>query len=190
MRVLAISGSLRSGAYSTRLAEAAADLLPAEAVLELYGGLASIPNYDQDVEDVAAPEAVEDLRQRIDEADALLVITPEYNASIPGGLKNAIDWASRPHGESALAGKPAAIVSNSPAPFGGVWANQQIRKAFTITGSPTVETELAIGKVDQKVAEDGSITDEQTRAQIRSLLKELRELVEATDKLKLEEAAA
>lgn len=189
MRVLAISGSLRSGAFSTRLAKAAAELLPAEAELELCDGLGSIPNYDQDVEDAAAPEAVEELRRRIEEADALLMVTPEYNASIPGGLKNAIDWASRPHGESALAGKPAAIISNSPVPFGGVWANQQIRKAFTITGTPTVETELAIGKVDQKVAEDGSITDEPTREQIRSLLAELGELVETVSS-ELEQAAA
>jgi chromate reductase len=189
MRVLAISGSLRSGAYSTRLARAAAELLPAGAKLELYDGLAEIPNYDQDLEDTAAPDAVEELRRRIDEADALLIVTPEYNAGIPGGLKNAIDWASRPHGESALAGKPAAIISSSPVPFGGVWANQQIRKAFTITGTPTVETELAIGKVDQKVAEDGSLTDDATREQIRSLLGELGELVETVTS-ELEQVAA
>ncbi len=190
MRVLAISGSLRSGAYSTRIAEAAADLLPGVSELEVYDDLAAIPNYDQDLDQDPAPDAVESLRRRIEEADALLIVTPEYNAAIPGGLKNAIDWASRPHGESALAGKPAAIVSSSPVPFGGVWANQQIRKAFTVTGTPTVETELAIGKIDQKVGPGGALTDESTRDQIRSLLAELEELVGTVRQASMEEVAA
>jgi chromate reductase len=178
MKVLAISGSLRRDAYSTRLAEAAADLLPEGSSFELYGGLSAIPNFDQDLEG-SEPEAVVDLRRKIETADALLIVTPEYNASMPGGLKNAIDWASRPHGDSALAGKPAAIVSSSPMPFGGVWANQQVRKSFTITGTPAVETELAVGKVDQKIDADGKLTDEATADAMRSLLSELAELVVA-----------
>jgi chromate reductase len=176
MKLLAISGSLRRDAYSTRLAEAAADLLPEGSTFELYRDLSEIPNFDQDLEG-SEPEQVIELRRRIDAADALLIVTPEYNATMPGGLKNAIDWASRPHGESALAGKPAAIVSNSPMPFGGVWANQQVRKSFTITGTPAVETELAVGKVDQKINTDGKLADEATADAMRSLLAELAELV-------------
>jgi chromate reductase len=172
MKVLAISGSLRRDAYSTRLAEAAADLLPEGWSFELFQGLSAIPNFDQDLEG-SDPEPVIDLRQKIDAADALLIVTPEYNATMPGGLKNAIDWASRPHGDSALAGKPAAIVSSSPMPFGGVWANQQVRKSFTITGTPAVETELAVGKVDQKIDDGGKLADEATAEALRSLLAEL-----------------
>jgi chromate reductase len=184
MKVLAISGSLRRDAYSTRLAEAAGDLLPPDSTFELYQGLSEIPNFDQDLEG-SEPESVIDLRRKIEAADALLIVTPEYNATMPGGLKNAIDWASRPHGDSALAAKPAAIVSSSPMPFGGVWANQQVRKSFTITGTPAVETELAVGKVDQKIAADGKLADQPTAEAMRSLLAELAELV-ATVEAELE----
>lgn len=176
MKVLAISGSLREDSFSGRLARAAADLAPDGAEITFHEGLEEVPNYNQDLED-QVPGAVRELRLEIEAADALLIVTPEYNASMPGGLKNAIDWSSRPHGESALAGKPAAIISSSPMPFGAIWANQQVRKAFTITGTPTVEREVAIGKVDEKVDETNRITDDETRAEITALLAELNELV-------------
>lgn len=176
MKVLTLSGSLREDAYSTRLARAAAGLAPEGVELELYEGLEELPGFNADLES-DVPEAVEDLRSSLHDADALLVVTPEYNAGVPGQLKNAIDWASRPHGESALAGKPAAIISSSPMPFGAIWANQQVRKAFTITGTPTVEREVAIGKVDEKTAEPDRITDDDARAEVTALLAELNELV-------------
>ena len=176
MKVLAISGSLRDDAFSTRLVSAAADLAPDGVEVGRYEGLDAIPGFNQDLES-EVPDAVEDLRRHVDEADAILIVTPEYNASMPGQLKNAIDWASRPHGESALAGKPAAIVSSSPMPFGAIWANQQVRKAFTITGTPTVERELAIGKIDEKLDESDRLTDDAARADFSALLAELNELV-------------
>lgn len=176
MKVLTISGSLREEAFSTRLAEAAAELAPEGVELSLYDGLDEIPGFNADLES-AVPAAVEDLRDRIEQADALLIITPEYNAGVPGQLKNAIDWASRPHGESALAGKPAAVISSSPMPFGAIWANQQVRKAFTITGTPTVERELAIGKIDEKIDDGNRLTDDTARADLTALLAELNELV-------------
>lgn len=188
MKVLAISGSLRADSFTTRIARAAGDLVPDGVEIELYDNLEAIPNFNQDLEG-SEPQAVVDLRDRIKAADALLIITPEYNATMPGGLKNAIDWASRPHGESALAGKPAAILSNSPMPFGGLWANQQVRKSFTITGTPTVEREVAIGKVDEKTDDSNRITDETARDEVIALLAELNELV-AVIADQFEEAAA
>ena len=176
MKVLTISGSLREEAFSTRLAEAAAGLAPEGVELSRYDGLEEIPGFNADLES-AVPAAVEDLREKIEDADALLIITPEYNAGVPGQLKNAIDWASRPHGESALAGKPAAVLSSSPMPFGAIWANQQIRKAFTITGTPTVERELAIGKIDEKIDDENRLIDESARNDVIALLAELNELV-------------
>lgn len=176
MKVLAITGSLREEAFSTRLANAAADLAPEGVEISRFEGLEAIPGFNQDHESEVT-EIVEDLRGRIEAADALLIITPEYNASMPGQLKNAIDWASRPHGESALAGKPAAVLSSSPMPFGAIWANQQVRKAFTITGTPTVEREVAIGKIDEKLDESDRLTDDTARSDVSALLAELNELV-------------
>lgn len=190
MRILALSGSLRRDAHSTVLARAAAELAPEGTEVSLYGELGSIPGFNQDLEPDAVPEAVEELRRQIEEADALLVLTPEYNASAPGALKNAIDWASRPHGAAALMGKPTAIISSSPGPFGGVWANQQVRKAFSITGTPTVETELAIGKVDEKTGPSATLEDETTRIRVASLLVELEELAGQVNQATLEEQAA
>ncbi|MGK2933521.1 MAG: NADPH-dependent FMN reductase [Solirubrobacterales bacterium] len=176
MKVLAIAGSLRKDSFSSRLAAAAAGLAPEGVEVELYDGLDDIPNYNQDLEPDRIPAGVEDLREKMEASDAILIVTPEYNASVPGVLRNAIDWASRPHGASALQGRPAAIISNSPMPFGGVWANEQVRKSFTITGTPTVERELAIGKVDEKLGEDGTISDVEARDNVTAILLELEEL--------------
>jgi chromate reductase len=187
MKILAIPGSLRRDAYSTHLARAASKLVATGSEVSVYEDLASIPGFNQDLEPDSVPEAVEALRRQIEEADALLVVTPEYNASAPGALKNAIDWSSRPHGASALMGKPSAIISSSPMPFGGVWANQQVRKAFSITGTPVAETELAIGKVDEKLGSNGELEDEQSREAITALLLELEELAVQSRQLQVEQ---
>jgi len=190
MKVLAIIGSLRKDSFSSRVAAAAAGLAPEGVEVERYDGLDSIPGFNQDLEPDRLPAGVEDLNEKLRAADALLIVTPEYNASAPGALKNAIDWGSRPHGESALAGLPAAVISASPMPFGGIWAGQQIRKAFTITGSPTVEREVAIGKIDEKLAADGTFSDEKAREEVTALLAELEELVGQVNQDEAEEIAA
>ncbi len=190
MKILAISGSLRQNANSTLLARSAAELTADGTELTVFDALGSIPGFDQDLEPDHVPEPVEQLRRQVAEADALLIVTPEYNASIPGALKNAIDWASRPTGSSALMGKPAAIVSSSPSPFGGAWANQHVRKVFSITGTPVVETELAIGKVDAKFGSDGELVEQDTRDRISSLLLELTELADRASQAGLEAQAA
>jgi chromate reductase len=172
MRVLGVSGSLRGDSYNTQLLRAAAELLPDGVELELYDGLRELPPYDQDVEDAGAPAPVADLRARIAGADAVLFATPEYNGSIPGVLKNAIDWASRPRGEAALLNKPVAVVGASTGAFGGVWAQADLRKVLGIAGARVVEGEVAIGHAPDRFA-GGVLIDAEFRAQLGELVRQL-----------------
>ena len=144
MRVLGISGSLRRDSHNSALLRAAAERLPAGAELVLYEGLGEIPPYDEDVEVEAVPVSVRELREAIRSADAVLIATPEYNHSIPGQLKNALDWASRPAGKSALNGKPAAAIGASTGMFGAVWAQAELRKVLGAMGGRTIEAELPV----------------------------------------------
>ena len=177
MRVLGISGSLRADSYNTQLLRNAAELLPEGVELELYDGLRDLPPYDQDVEDAGAPAAVQHLRDRIAAADAVLLATPEYNGSIPGVLKNAVDWASRPRGEAALLNKPAAVVGASTGAFGGVWAQADLRKVLGLAGARVVEGEVAIGHAQEKFA-GGRLIDAELRAQLGELMRQLAAAVE------------
>jgi chromate reductase, NAD(P)H dehydrogenase (quinone) len=144
MRVLGISGSLRRDSHNSALLRAAAERLPAGAELVLYEGLAEIPPYDEDVEMGGVPEPVRDLQEAIRGADAVLIATPEYNHSIPGQLKNALDWASRPAGESSLNGTPAAVIGASTGMFGAVWAQAELRKVLGALGGRVLETDLPV----------------------------------------------
>jgi chromate reductase len=144
MRVLGISGSLRHESHNSALLRAAAERLPAGAELVPYERLAEIPPYDEDVEVRDVPEPVGELREAILNADAVLIATPEYNHSIPGQLKNALDWASRPAGKSALNGKPAAVVGASTGMFGAVWAQAELRKVLGAMGGRVLEAELPV----------------------------------------------
>jgi chromate reductase, NAD(P)H dehydrogenase (quinone) len=144
MRVLGLSGSLRRESHNSALLRAAAERLPAGVELVPFERLGEIPPYDEDVEVRDVPEPVRDLREAIRRADAVLFATPEYNHSIPGQLKNALDWASRPAGESALSGKPAAAVGASTGMFGAVWAQAELRKVLGAMGGRVLEAELPI----------------------------------------------
>jgi chromate reductase len=177
MRVLGISGSLRRGSYNSALLRAAAERLPAGVELVEYDGLREIPPYDSDAE-LDAPEAVRELREAIRGADAVLVATPEYNHSIPGVLKNALDWASRPAGQSALMGKPAAAIGASTGMFGAVWAQAETRKVLGALGGRVIEKELPIPRAEE-LYEDGrlNLTPEQSQ-QLQELLAELVSEVE------------
>ncbi|HET7416490.1 MAG TPA: NADPH-dependent FMN reductase [Solirubrobacterales bacterium] len=146
MRVLGISGSLRRGSYNHALLREAAERLPGGAELIEFNRLGEIPPYDADLEAEGTPESVEALRQAMREADAVLIATPEYNHSIPGVLKNALDWASRPAGQSALNGTPAAVIGASTGMFGAVWAQAETRKVLSALGGRVVETELPVAK--------------------------------------------
>jgi chromate reductase len=177
MRVLGLSGSLRAGSYNTQLLRAAEEVLPEDVELELYDGLRELPPYDQDVEDDGAPAPVQDLRARIADADALLIATPEYNGSLPGLLKNAIDWASRPRGEASLANKPVAVIGASTGAFGGVWAQADTRKVLGIAGARVVEGEVAIGHAQEKFV-GRRLVDPELRAQLGELMRQLAQQVE------------
>jgi chromate reductase len=152
MKVLGISGSLRGGSLNAALLRAAAERLPAGVDLVEFGRLAEIPPYDEDLDPssptsddgAVTPDAVRELREAILAADAVLVATPEYNHSIPGQLKNALDWASRPAGQSALNGKPAAAIGASKSMFGGVWAQAETRKVLGALGGRVVDAEFGI----------------------------------------------
>jgi len=146
MKVLGISGSLRRDSYNHALLWEAAERLPAGVELVEFERLAEIPPYDADLETEATPGAVAELRQAMRDADAVLVATPEYNHSIPGVLKNALDWASRPAGQSALTGTPAAVIGASTGMFGAVWAQAETRKVLAALGGRVVEAELPVAK--------------------------------------------
>lgn len=155
MKVLAISGSLRTGSHNERLLRAAAEVLPPGVELETWDRLSELPPYDPDLDDAGViPPAAEDLRDALREADALLVATPEYNGTIPGGLKTAIDWGSRPREDAPLKDLPTAVVGATTGIFGAVWAQADTRKALGIAGAKVLERDLPIGQADQAFADD------------------------------------
>ncbi len=178
MRVLAISGSLRQDSYNTALLRSAAELAPDGVELELHDRLAEIPPYDQDVQDEGAPVCVEDLRDRIAAADAVLIATPEYNGSLPGLLKNALDWASRPFPDNALRNKPVAVVGASTAAYGGIWAQAELRKVLGIIGARVVEGDVSIGHAQEHFDSDGRLADAELRQRLGELLRDLAAQVE------------
>src|SRR5512132_3928684 len=139
VKVLALVGSLRAASINRQLAELAAETAPDGVTVTVYEGLGDLPFYNQDIDNDDVAEPVVALRAAAAEADAALVVTPEYNGSIPGVLKNAIDWLSRPFGNGALKGKPVAVVGAAHGRYGGVWAHDETRKSFGIAGPRVVE---------------------------------------------------
>jgi chromate reductase len=180
MRVLGIAGSLRRDSHNRALLRAAAaELAAAGAQLELWDRVAELPHYAPQLDVEPAPPAVADLRQAIADADALLISTPEYNASIPGALKNAIDWASRPWPDNALRGKPVAVMGATEGLFGAVWAQAELRKVLDTVGARVLDGELPVGQAHDAFDADGSLRDPALRAaladRVGALLGELRE---------------
>jgi chromate reductase, NAD(P)H dehydrogenase (quinone) len=173
MRVLGISGSLRRGSLNSALLRAAAEHLPVGVEMVEFERLRDIPPYDGDMEAAGTPDAVGELREAILGADAILVATPEYNHSIPGQLKNALDWASRPAGKSALNGKPAAVIGASTGMFGAVWAQAETRKVLRALGGRVVESELPVAQADQQLDEGSMRLSPQQAEQLEVLLSEL-----------------
>lgn len=170
MRVLALSGSLRRDSYNTALLRAAAEAAPAGTVVELYAGLGSLPPYDADADVGEGSDPVRDLRDRIAAADALLVATPEYNGSIPGQLKNAVDWASRPFPGSALRGKPVTVIGASTSAYGGLWAQAELRKSLGVAGAHVLENGVAVPKAQERFDDEGTLLDAALRDQLAALL--------------------
>jgi chromate reductase len=177
MLVLGISGSLRADSYNTQLLRTAAELLPEGVELELYDALHLLPAYDQDVEDSGAPGPVLNLRERIVTAGAVLIATPEYNGSLPGLLKNAIDWASRPRGDASLANKPVAVIGATTGAFGGVWAQADARKILGLAGARVVEGDVAVAHAEERFA-GGRLVDPALSAELAELMRRLTDQIE------------
>jgi len=173
MLVLAISGSLRRDSNNTRLLRSLAQEAEGDVEVRLWDGLKAIPPYDADDDGLEAPEAVEAFRQAVREADAVLIATPEYNSSIPGALKNALDWASRPLATNAFRNKPVAVIASSAGMFGAVWAAAELRKVLGAMGARVTEAELAVGHAHEKVTEDGVIEDLDLRQGLSDALQTL-----------------
>jgi chromate reductase len=174
MRILAVPGSLRRDSHNRRLLRAAADLLPPDVELIEFDGLKAIPPFDED--DESSPGApVEAWRAAIAGADGLLFATPEYNSSIPGQLKNAVDWASRPFSDSVLRNKPAAVTGASTSMFGAVWAQAELRKALGAAGARVVHLELPVPAADAAFTDDGGLVEGDQEEQLRVILAQLRE---------------
>lgn len=173
MKVLGISGSLRHDSYNHALLRAAAERLPAGAELIEFERLREIPPYDSDLEELETPAAVAELRQAMREADAVLSATPEYNHSIPGVLKNALDWASRPAGQSALTGKPAAVIGASTGMFGAVWAQAETRKVLSALGGRVVEAELPVARAAELYKEGNLELPPEQSQQLEEILAQL-----------------
>ncbi|HYZ31135.1 MAG TPA: NADPH-dependent FMN reductase [Crenalkalicoccus sp.] len=178
IRVLGISGSLRRGSYNTAALRAARELAPAGMEIETYEGLRDLPPYDEDVRQQGFPPPVAELRARIKAADALLIVTPEYNYSVPGVLKNAIDWASRPP-EQPFDGKPIAIMGASPGALGTARAQAHLRLMFIfLNGLLVNRPEVMIGQAASRFDAEGRLIDEPTREFVRALLVALKDWTE------------
>jgi chromate reductase, NAD(P)H dehydrogenase (quinone) len=199
MRILAVSGSLRETSYNTSLLRAALEAAPDGVELELWEGLAELPLYDEDLDGIVAgkadddhrtaweadaPESVRRLRADWDAADAILFSTPEYNGSVPGGLKNAIDWASRPRAfrpdgagsaeavssrrlEAVLRNKPVAVVGASTGQFGALWAQQDLKRILGIAGARVVGTEIPVARAHERFDSEGRLLDGEVFEQLR-----------------------
>jgi chromate reductase len=170
MRVLAISGSLRDASYNTALLRALREEAPEGVEIELWQGLKQIPPYDADDDIVPGPPEVEALRELVRSSDAVFFATPEYNSSVPGALKNALDWASRPVATNTFRNKPVAVISSSAGAFGGVWAGAELRKVLGTMGARVTEVELAVGHAHEKLGEDGRLADDDVRQTLRESL--------------------
>jgi chromate reductase, NAD(P)H dehydrogenase (quinone) len=171
MRVLAISGSLRRDSDNTKLLRAAGEMFEQSGVeFELYDRLKQVPPYDEDDDGDHAPAAAAHLRAAVAGADAVLFSTPEYNHSIPGQLKNAVDWLSRPVGAGAVANKPVAVVGSSRGMFGAVWAQAELRKVLAASSARVVEGEVAVGHSHTRYDERGELTDASLREQLQAVV--------------------
>lgn len=174
MKILGFAGSLRKGSFNKMALSAAMKLAPDDVKMEVFD-LKDIPPFNQDLEQNPS-ERVKEFKKKIREADAILIATPEYNYSIPGVLKNAIDWVSRPYGDNALEGKPVAIMGASMGNIGTARAQYHLRQCFVFLDvHPINRPEVMIGFAQEKFDKNGNLTDENTKERIKELLQALAE---------------
>jgi chromate reductase, NAD(P)H dehydrogenase (quinone) len=179
MTLLGVSGSLRADSHNTALLRCAARHLPEGVEFEVWDGLRDIPPYDEDDDVDPAPPAVAAFRAALAGADAVLFSTPEYNSSIPGQLKNALDWASRPYATNVLRNLPVAVVGASTGAFGAVWAQAELRKVLAAAGARVVDGEVILGHAHHKMDERGALIDDEARDQLVAVLSDLAGAVHA-----------
>jgi chromate reductase, NAD(P)H dehydrogenase (quinone) len=179
-RILGISGSLRRDSHNTSLLRAAAEAAGPDIEFELYDGLKQIPPYDEDDDVDPRPESVARLNEAIASADAVFFSTPEYNSSIPGQLKNAIDWVSRPVATNALRNKPVAVVGASTGGFGAVWAQAELRKVLAAVGARVLDLELPVPHAHTRF-EDGGLTDDEIRTRLEEAIEALADAARARE---------
>ena len=172
MRVLAISGSVRQGSYNTALLRAAAECTAGDELV-VWAGLTEIPAYDEDLDTVSPPAAVAALREEIARADAVLIATPEYNGSIPGALKNALDWLSRPFPTNVLRKKRVAVVGASTGLFGAIGAQAELRKVLNVIGANVLEAALYVPTVDQAFTTGGQLRDRAISSSLCAIVHDL-----------------
>jgi len=184
VQVLGISGSLRERSHNRQLLEAASGELPPGVTLELFEGLEDVPAFNEDQERDPPPGA-RALLDAVEHADALLFATPEYNSSVPGALKNALDWASRPFPDNVLHDKPAAVVGASTGLFGAVWAQAELRKILAAAGAKVLDEELPVGHAQEAFDDEGRLAAPETAERLRQIL---NALVAHAEQLQLAEA--
>ncbi|MER5748578.1 NAD(P)H-dependent oxidoreductase [Streptomyces sp. NPDC002088] len=175
VRILALVGSLRAGSHNRQLAEAAVKLAPEGAEVELFEGLADVPFYNEDIDvEGSVPAAAAKLRAAAQASDAFLFFSPEYNGTMPAVLKNAIDWLSRPYGAGAFGGKPVAVVGTAFGQYGGVWAQDDTRKAVGIAGGKVLEdVKLSVPGSVVRFAETHPVDDAEVAAQLTEVVSRL-----------------
>ena len=174
MKILGISGSLRRDSHNTKLLRVAGEMFRAQgADFEIYPDLKLVPPYDEDDDRDPAPAAVAQLRAAVAGADAIFFSTPEYNSSVPGQLKNAIDWLSRPIESNVLRNKPVAVIGASSGMFGAVWAQAELRKTLAASGARVAEGEVAVGHAHTRFDEQGQLNDEEIAEQVEAVTENL-----------------
>ncbi len=171
-RILGVAGSIRRDSHNRAVLRAAQRLVPAGVVIDLFEGIGELPFFSEDEEGDRTPAEVLEFRERIDAADAFLVVTPEYNGSLPGVLKNALDWSSRPFGSTAIVGKPALVIGASTSPFGATWAQEHARMALQLSGARPYDGGYGVGKVADLRDDDGEISHLETEVALSTLLGE------------------
>lgn len=181
-RILALVGSLRSGSDNRRLAEAAVNLAPSGMSVEIFDGLADVALYNEDIDQPGAVAAADRLRAEVQSADALLLVTPEYNGTMSAALKNAIDWISRPFGASAISGKPVAVIGTSHGQYGGVWAHDDARKSARIAGANVLDDlKLSVPAAQTRFASVHPVEDEEIAVTMPEILSSLGAAVLSRD---------
>jgi len=173
VRVLGFPGRLRRDSYNRKLLQAAAHVFPKGVVFEFWLGIGDLPAYNEDLDRAEPPATVVRLRHDVANADALLLATPEYNSSVRGGLKNTLDWASRPYPTNVLRRKPVAVIGASTGFFGAVWAQAELRKILSACGARVLDRQLPVARAADAFAPDGSLVDPELTAALAELVRDL-----------------